>query len=167
MPIIDETDFGALLRALDDAGVEFIVIGGAAATAFGSARLTLDLDVVYRRTKDNLARLVKAFQGLTPYLRGAPPGLPFHWDEPTITRGLNFTLTTNLGSVDLLGEITAGGSYEELLPHTVRLTVFGVDCQCIKLSKLIEVKKAVGRPKDLEVIAELEAIQEELDEGGA
>lgn len=51
------TDFSGLLRALAEAGVEFILVGGAAATAHGSARLTLDVDVVYRRTPENLARL--------------------------------------------------------------------------------------------------------------
>ncbi len=54
------TDFGALLTALNKAGVEFLVVGGAAATAHGSSRLTVDLDLVYRRTPDNLKRVVKA-----------------------------------------------------------------------------------------------------------
>lgn len=46
------TDFNALLRLLTDNQVEFIIVGGAAATAHGSARLTLDLDVVYERTRE-------------------------------------------------------------------------------------------------------------------
>jgi len=73
----------------------------AAATAHGSARLTVDLDVVYRRTSENIARLVSALAPLQPYLRGAPPGLPFDWSEVTIRKGLNFTLTTKLGALDL------------------------------------------------------------------
>ncbi len=43
-------------------------------------------------------------------LRGAPPGLPFTWNEQTIAAGLNFTLTTRLGDLDLLGDIPGGGS---------------------------------------------------------
>lgn len=155
------TDFRALLEALTKAHVEFLLVGGAAATAHGSARLTLDLDIVYRRTPDNLRRVVEAFQSLSPYLRGAPPGLPFQWDERSIAQGLNFTLMTRVGAVDLLGEITGGGDYDALLPHTAVMQPFGVNCRCLKLSKLIEVKIAAGRPKDLEIIAELEAIQEE------
>jgi hypothetical protein len=69
------TDYPRLLRALASHGVEFIVVGGAAATAHGAARLTLDLDVVYRRTPDNMERVVACMTGLDPYLRGAPPGL--------------------------------------------------------------------------------------------
>ena len=104
-------DFEGLIRALHQAGVEFIVVGGAAATALGSARLTLDLDVVYARSAANLGRLVRALAPLSPYLRGAPPGLPFRWDEDTLRRGLNFTLTTSRGDIDLLGEVTGGGGY--------------------------------------------------------
>ncbi len=155
------TDFAALLGALVREGVQFVIVGGAAATAHGSARLTADLDIVYQRSTQNIRRLAAALAPHQPYLRGAPPGLPFQCDERTVTRGLNFTLTTALGDLDLLGEITGGGSYEDLLPHTVVLRPFGLECRCLALKRLIEVKRAAGRPKDLEAIAELEAILEE------
>jgi predicted nucleotidyltransferase len=151
----------ALLQALRDAGVEYIVVGGVAATVQGSARVTTDVDVVYRRSPENLRRVVAALQPLAPYLRGAPPGLPFRWDEDTLARGLNFTLTTALGDLDLLGEITGGGSYEALLPDCVELPVFDVPSRCLGIERLIAVKRAAGRPKDLEAVAELEAIWEE------
>jgi predicted nucleotidyltransferase len=159
------TDFGALLRRLSEAGVEYILVGGAAATAHGSARLTQDVDVVYRRSAENLHRLVAALAPHAPYLRGAPPGLPFRWDSATLQRGLNFTLTTELGAIDLLGEITGGGRYEDLLSDCVTLKVFGIACQCLGLERLIRVKRAAGRPKDLEAVAELEAILEERQRG--
>ena len=155
------TDFPELIRLLVNDGVDFIVVGGAAATAHGSARLTEDLDIVYRRTRENVARLTRALAPHQPYLRGAPPGLPFRWEEQTILRGLNFTLTTSLGPVDLLGEITGGGGYDDLLPYCVQLELFDVRCLCLGLERLIHVKRAAGRPKDFEAIAELEAILEE------
>jgi hypothetical protein len=111
------TDFSHLLALLVDGGVEFIVIGGFAATAHGSAHVTVDLDVLYRRTDENLVRLASALEPIRPYLRGAPPGLPFQFDAATIRRGLNFTLTTEAGDLDLLGEAAGGGTYEDLLPH--------------------------------------------------
>lgn len=155
------TDFRGLLAALHGSQVEFILVGGVAGVAHGSARLTQDLDVVYSRNRDNIRRLAAALSSREPYLRGAPPGFPFRWDEETIRRGLNFTLTTSLGPLDLLGEITGGGQYEDLLPDTVELTVFGMTCRCLSLDRLIEVKRAAGRPRDLEAVAELEAIREE------
>jgi hypothetical protein len=158
-------NFTNLLQALAQAAVEFIIVGGAAATAHGSARLTQDLDLVYRRTPENIARLATSLAPFSPYLRGAPPGLPFKFDVPTIQRGLNFTLTTTLADLDLLGEITGGGNYDELLPYSIRLQVFGVDCWCLGIKRLIQVKRAAGRPKDLEAVADLEAILEENSGG--
>src|SRR5207248_10105366 len=135
------TDFKALLRALAEAGVEFIVIGGVAAAVHGAARATFDLDVVYWRSRDNIGRLVLALTPYHPYLRGAPPGLPFRWDTATVERGLNFTLTTAIGDLDVLGEVIGGGSYDALLASTEVARAFGVDCRLLGLEKLIEVKR--------------------------
>lgn len=154
-------DLEQLLPALSRAGVELIIVGGVAAIIHGSARLTQDLDIVYRRTPDNIIRLANALEPFAPYLRGAPPGLPFRWDPETIQRGLNFTLVTSLGPLDVLGEITGGGTYETLIPHSRKLSVFGIECYCLGLDRLIQAKRDAGRPKDLEVLAELEALREE------
>ena len=153
-------DFPGLLRALAEEEVEYIIVGGAAATAHGAARLTQALDVVYARSEENLRRIVRALAPHEPYLRGAPAGLPFHLDAETLRRGLNFTLTSKLGDVDLLGEIVGGGGYDALLPDTIEIELFGVRCRCLGLDKLIDVKRAAGRPKDFEALAELQAIRE-------
>jgi hypothetical protein len=137
------------------------VIGGWAAIIHGSARTTNDVDVVYARDADNIRNLVAALQSRQPYLRGIPPGLPFRWDEDTVQAGLNFPLTTSLGDLDLLGEVTGGGPYEELLPYTQEVTAFGITLRVVILERLIQLKRAAGRPKDLEVIAELQALLEE------
>lgn len=157
------TDFARLLAALADAQVEFIIVGGLAATVHGSSRLTQDIDVVYARADGNLERIAAALDPYRPYLRGAPPGLPFDWSAATLRRGLNFTLTTALGDIDLLGEITGGGAYEDLVAHTVTVTMFGREHRCIDLEWLIRTKRAAGRPRDLEAIAELEALRDERD----
>jgi hypothetical protein len=154
------TDFAALLNRLVERKVEFILVGGVAATVHGSARLTQDLDVVYARSPQNLDRVANALVDLSPYLRGAPQGLPFQWDVETLARGLNFTLTCNWGDLDLLGEIVGGGRYEDLLPHTIVIQGFGIECRCLDLPTLIRVKRAAGRRKDLEAVAELESLDE-------
>ena len=156
-------DYARFFAALCGGNVEFILVGGTAANVHGSARLTQDVAIVYRRSRENVARLVAALGPFDPYLRGAPPGLPFRWDAETIWRGLNFTLQTALGPVDALGEITGGGGYDALLAHTLEIEAFGQRIRCLDLRKLIEVKRAAGRPKDLEAVAELEAL---LDESG-
>lgn len=161
------TDFGRLLGALAVHDVNYIIIGGFAATAHGSAFLTVDLDVVYDRSADNVGRLVAALEPLSPYLRGAPPGLPFRLDPPTVARGLNFTLRTSAGDLDLLGEATGGGTYEALLPRTEVRDVLGYRCRFVDLDTLIRLKRAAGRPKDLERIAELEALRAERGEASS
>jgi hypothetical protein len=160
------TDFPSLIRLLARYNVEYILVGGAAATAHGSARLTQDLDIVYRHTAENIARLAGCLAPYHPYLRGVPPGLPFRLDAETIQRGLNFTLTTDLGALDLFGEIPGGGGYEDLRPDAIEIKLFGVTCLCLGLRRLIEVKRAAGRPRDLEVIAELQALLEEGEKQG-
>jgi len=159
------TDFARLLAVLKASGVEFIIIGGFAATAHGSAHVTVDLDVVYQRTPENLDRLASALEPLRPYLRGAPPGLPFRFDVETIRRGLNFTLTTEAGDLDLLGEVTGGGNYDALLSHSEVRQVDDLECRFVNLETLIHLKRAAGRPKDFERIAELEILNEAQRQG--
>lgn len=153
-------EFRSLLGALVENAVEFILVGGVAATVHGSSRLTSDVDVVYRRSPENIAKLAAALAPLDPSLRGAPPGLPFRLDAETIRHGLNFTLSTRAGALDLLGEITGGGRWEQLVDHTIEVEVFGLSCKCLDLETLIAVKRAAGRPRDLETVAELEAVRD-------
>lgn len=156
--------FNDLLGVLDRAGVEFILVGGLAATLHGSSRTTYDVDIVYSRTRDNMHRLSEALAVHAPYLRGAPAGLPFILDPATIERGLNFTLTTRLGDLDILGEIAGGGTYESLLDSTLLVELFGRPCRVLTLEGLIRSKRAAGRPKDFEAIAELQALAEARDD---
>lgn len=160
-------DLPAVITRLSVARVEFIVVGGVAAAVHGSAHVTYDLDLVYRRTAENIERLSAALGPLRPYLRGAPAGLPFAFDPPTISRGLNFTLSTSLGDLDLLGEIAGDGTYERLLPDTIAAAIDGVEFRCVSLRRLILLKRAAGRPRDLAVVGELEALLDEQDRGGA
>ncbi len=157
------TDFAELLRVLSLARIDFIIVGGFAGTLHGSTVPTRDLDIVYSRDPRNIERLVTALIPHSPYLRGAPPGLPFRWDAGTIQAGLNFTLITDLGALDLLGEIVGGGAFQALRPHAVPVNLFGVECLCLGLKKLIEVKRAAGRARDLQAVADLEALMEERE----
>jgi hypothetical protein len=133
---------------------------GIAAIAHGSARFTFDLGIVYSREPDNIVRLVAALAPLSPRLRGAPEGLPFRLDARTITSGLNFTLSTDAGPIDLLGEVTGGGGYTQLAPHSQTASVFGTTCRVVSLDTLIRLKRAAGRPADLLAIAELELLRD-------
>ncbi len=146
------------LRALFDANVEFVLIGGAAMQMQGSAHLTEDLDFCYARSAKNLERLALALAPHHPRLRGAPENLPFHFDAATIKRGLNFTLMTDLGALDFLGEVSGVGGFREVKKNSDVITIFDMDFLVLSLEGLIRAKKAAGRDRDLEVIPELEGL---------
>ena len=99
-------NFDRAVQALCDAGVEFIIIGGWSAILHGSAHVTSDLGVFFVRGRGNLRRLVEALAPYHPRLADLPEGLPFIWDEATFSNGTIFTLTTELGRIDLLGEVS-------------------------------------------------------------
>jgi predicted nucleotidyltransferase len=150
----------APLRLLGDYEVEFVIIGGVAATLYGSAQLTQDLDVCYARNPPNLERLARALHSVHAHLRGAPDNVPFILDAETLRKGLNFTFTTDIGTLDLLGEVRGVGYYEDVVEGSVTYELFGYQFPVIDIGKLIIAKRAAGRPKDLIAIPELEAIQE-------
>ena len=155
------TRFGSLLSRLTEHGVEFVVIGGLAVIAHGHIRTTADLDVCYARTPENVRRLVAALADLSPRLRGAPPELPFFWDEKTVKNGLNFTLVTSLGELDLLGEVTGLGAYGDIALRAEVVTLHDTSVKLLSLEDLIRSKAAAGRAKDL---LDLEALRKLRDE---
>jgi predicted nucleotidyltransferase len=148
------------IRILYDAEVEFVIIGGAAMGLQGSAYLTKDIDFCYARTPTNSERLANALEPFHPALRGAPPGLPFRFDAKAIARGMNFTLSTDLGDLDFLGEVSGLGSFQEVLAESDVKNVGGVDCRVLSLEGLIKSKTAAGRPRDLYVLPELRGLHQ-------
>ncbi len=153
------SDFQRILSHLHAEAVEFVVVGGMAMVSHGSAYITDDLDVCYRRTGENLPRLVRAVAPLRPRLRGAPPDLPFLWDERTLRAGLNFTFVTEAGNFDLLGEVKGVGDYDAMLPHAERMDIEGHPTLVMSIDQLIQSKRAAGRRKDLLHLDELEEIR--------
>lgn len=153
------------LRLLTQHQIEFVIVGGVAISAHGSSLpLTYVLEVAYARSRDNLKRLAAALAPYHPRPRDFPSDLPFVWDEQTIKQGTNFTLTTDLGNIDLLGEITGLGDYESVRGQAVLMNLFDLQCYVLSLDALIASKRAAGRTKDLLVLPELEALREIAEE---
>lgn len=159
------TDFAPVIKALKREKVLYLLVGGIAAIGHGMTHTTNDLDICYERSKDNLRAIVRALRPSRPKLRTPEGNLPFLFDEKTLENGLNFTLDTHWGWIDLLGELAGLGGYRDLLPKAVKIDFFGIKIDTISLDDLIRAKQIAGRTKDKLHLLELEAIKEMKDKG--
>lgn len=147
-----------MLQGLNDAKVEFVVIGGVAAFVQGSPHLTDDLDICYRRSEENLARLVNILRDWEAYPRGWEAGLPFVMDRRTFDTTAILTLHTSHGDLDLLDKVSGINGFETVLAESRRMTALGVTFRVLNLRALIRAKEATGRRKDEEHVRSLRAL---------
>lgn len=164
-------DIRRLLTALHDAGVRFVVIGGVAANVHGSDRPTLDLDVVYAREPENLAAVIRAITPLKPQLRTREGAVPFIWDLQSLKSGFHFTLTTEAGDINLLGDAPGVGPFDRVWDEADEVDLFGMVIRVATVDDLIAMKRFVSRGKDNLHLLDLEAIrtlrqESTLDAGG-
>jgi predicted nucleotidyltransferase len=151
--------FQVVLQALSENKVNFLVVGGFAAIAHGSAYVTDDLDICYERTPENYKRIIRAIAQFHPRPRGVPAELKAQFDEHSLAQGTNFTLTTDIGNLDLLGELSGVGGYREIVTKATPLVLDGVTCKIASLETIIRSKEAADRPKDRAVLPELRALK--------
>jgi predicted nucleotidyltransferase len=153
----------AVLRALVEGGVTFVLIGGVAARLHGSPSLTRDIDICYSRDADNLENLVDVLQSIHARLRGVDDDVPFLLDARTIRAGANFTFVTDLGDVDILAVPAGVDGYDDLTRGATEVDLDGTPVQVASLDDLIRMKRAAGRPKDRAELEILEALRSELE----
>jgi hypothetical protein len=137
-----------IIEALAKANVDFVLIGGLAGGAHGSAYPTYDLDVMYSRDRVNLERIASVLVALGATLRGAPPDVPFLLDAKTLEEGANFTFSTTLGAVDFLAFPTGAPPYEKVRGDAETIEIGGQAVRVASLDHLIAMKEAAGRTKD-------------------
>lgn len=152
-----------ILALLQDAGLPFVVVGGVAANAHGAVRQTQDLDVVMPMTAEVLDRLLDALRPHHPHHALRPDLGPIAQDGETLLAFRMLLIETDLGRLDVIGEVPPVGRYDDL--ETVTLQLAGRDLKVVALDQLIAIKEAVGRPKDQLAVHELRAIAETLAEG--
>jgi hypothetical protein len=155
-------DPAPVLERFAAAGVDFVVIGGVAGGAHGSAFGTFDVDLAYSRDAENLERIAQVLRSLGATLRGAPEDMPFLLDAKTLEAGGNFTFSTSLGSVDLLAYPAGSPPYEQLRDAAKIIEVRGHPVPVASLDHLIAMKDAAGRPRDKLMATEYRTISDEL-----
>lgn len=154
-----------LFARLSDGGVDYVVIGGLAAQAHGSATFTNDTDVCYATDDDNLRRLGEVLVALGARLRGVAEDVPFVPDGRTLRRTQVLTLDTPYGGLDVLAAPSGFPGYAALSERAMTIEWAGATIKVTSLEDLIAMKRSAGRPKDLLAVEELEAIQRILRDG--
>src|SRR5215212_9561553 len=135
-----------LLQTLTAHGVDFVVVGGIAATLLGSARDTFDLDICPATDQGNLQSLSRALAELEARLRGVQNAVPFVPDDRTLTH------------VDVLMRLTGCPPYERLRKHAQRMDLGSFSVMVASIDDLVAMKEAAGCGKDAIVVEELKAI---------
>ncbi len=154
-----------MLQGLRSSEIRFVVIGGLAASAHGSRRVTDDLDICYDTSKANVVRLSELFVKWKAYPRGIERGLPFFMDDKQFRNSPLMTLATTEGFIDVLDVVKGVGDYSKCREHSERVEAFGIRFSVLSLAALIDSKRATGRQKDIDQLPELEALLALRSEG--
>jgi hypothetical protein len=161
-------DLSLLLETLSRHGVDYLVIGGVAVQVHGHRRTTMDLDLAPDPTPENLRRLAAALDELDalpvdPALAGSE--VPVTDSERLSVAPIVPPLTTRHGQVHILKEPKGARAFAQMRESALVVEVDGVAVPIVSLDDLIRMKKAAGRPQDLDDIAALTLTAEESDEG--
>lgn len=156
-------DTRQLLQLLLQHRVDCVLVGGYAAVIHGSATVTRDLDVCFHFCSENIRKLFQALKEVNPVVRAGSGMISlFECTPERLAQLNNLYMKTDLGHLDLLGNIMGIGSYDEVRKHFTEVNIFGLPCLVLDIGSLIKTKKEVGRPKDLQVVLELEVIREKM-----
>ena len=157
-----------MLRVLVEHDIEFVLIGGLAATLYGSPHVTTDVDISPASTPANLERLSAALMALQARIRieGVPEGLPFDPAASLLARASILNLTTRFGDLDLTLQPSGTTGYGDLIEAAISLDIGEVRVVVASLDDVIRSKEAADREKDRLTLPTLRRLKERLDRGG-
>lgn len=147
----------ALVQALVQGGVDFVIVGGVAVILQAMPRFTKDLDICYSTEQDNLDALGSVLVALEARLRGIPETVPFVPDGRTLRQTQIMCLTTPVGDIDLLVNPDGAPSYNTLRRHADVMELGGQSVRIASIEDMLAMKRAAGRPQDLVDLESLEA----------
>lgn len=155
-----------VFAALAAAEVPYVVVGGTAVVLQGHARMTVDLDLVVDLEVDSVRRVLAALLGLG--MRPRLPVDPYDFADPAVREQWrterNLTVFSMYDPEDPFREVDLFAQdplpFRELVADATTVDVEGVPVPVASVSHLIAMKRAVGRPRDLEDVAALERLQD-------
>lgn len=162
---MSEFDPESLLATLERHGVDYVLIGGLAATLHGAAYVTYDVDITPDVSAANLGRLSAALIELDARSRvdGDPDGLPFDHDAASLARGSTWNLVTRFGELDIALRPEGTTGFDDLRRDAVRVQIDDLTTQVASLADVIRSKEAAGRPKDLQALPMLRVLLERIE----
>ena len=141
--------FKELLQCLNEAGVEYLIVGGYAVMKYSEPRFTKDLDIWVGSSPENAAKLYRAL---------AKFGAPLENDKITPETFAQDDVVYQIGvapvRIDILTHVT-GLRFADAWPHRVKGTIFGVPAHFISLNDLKANMQAMGRESDLDTLHRL------------
>jgi hypothetical protein len=157
----------AIFRILENHGVRYVLVGGLAATLYGSPYVTTDVDITPDREPDNLEALASALEDLQARIRaeGVPGGLEFDRSAEMLSRTEILNLTTPYGDVDITFVPSGTRGYDDLRRHAVELTIHDTRVVVASLADVIRSKEASNREKDRLTLPTLRRLLERLQAG--
>lgn len=163
-------DLGRLIEVLDRHGVEYLMVGGIAAVAYGALRPTEDADCVVSRDRANLDRLAISLRELNARLRVGGMSddearlLPVQIDATTLDMAGMSTWMTDAGPFDVLAGLEAPDGrlvpYEELIERETVLQGNGFVIRAAALEDIIAAKERANRSKDRDALPELRVLRD-------
>ncbi|MFH1147117.1 MAG: hypothetical protein V1736_05350 [Pseudomonadota bacterium] len=156
-------DLSAVLEGLLKADVKFILVGGLAAVVQGAPVTTMDVDIVHKRSSENIARLLEFLKSIGAFHR-RPDNKVIQPTERDISGQGHALFTTRLGPIDVLSVIEEGKTYYDLIEHTVDVKFRGHTIRVLDLKMMIELKRASKDPKDKQRLPVLEEALRQLKE---
>ena len=151
---------------LQDAGLNFVIIGGVCAAFYGYTANTYDLDICCDFTESNVRKIHAAVADLNPVHRITPQKMPFELSEHIFVGLKNLYLGTAIGKLDCLSEVAGVGGYAEVIRQSTEASLFGRTFRFLSIDALIASKKTTARPNDLRTVGQLEAIREAMNNQG-
>ena len=141
-------DYIDMLKCLNKAGVDYILVGGWAVNMYGYIRATVDLDIWILADPENAKKVYRAVAEFGAPVSEMKP-------EEFAEYGMIFQIGVAPCRVDIISKIS-GVSYADAVTRAVPKTIDGVNVRIISLEDLIANKKASGRAKDLADVEVLE-----------
>lgn len=150
-----------ILQRLLENDIDFVLVGGLAATLYGASTVTYDIDVCFDFSNQNIQKILEVLQDLHPRVRAQEKWMALH-ELPLkqLAETKNLYLQTDCGGLDLLGSLIEIGDYQQVKQRSREIDVFGKPCRILEIETLIQIKENIGRPKDHQVALELKAILE-------